>query len=123
MLASPSKEEKCAVEEVTLRPGNRLPACVLSRTWEPSFHVVDVSDLDLPDDQLGQEIMTNYAAARTDANSAMDRLVATGRQLLLAKSRSSNFRKFLRDNCNGLSPDWAYKLIAIASGRAEEFRA
>jgi hypothetical protein len=101
----------------------KLPARLFDEAREPGFPVVDIDDLDLPDDQLGQAIMTNYAVAQTTANEAMDRLVTVGRQLLVARLRSSNFRKFLRDHCKGLSPDWAYKLIAIGRGKGAQVRA
>ena len=102
---------------------NNLPACVFGVAQERWLPFIDIDDLDLPDDQLGKAIMTNWEAGRTAANQAIDRLRTAGAQLVEAKERSLNFDEFLRNHCNGLSRSWAYDLIEIGRGNIAAVRA
>jgi hypothetical protein len=102
---------------------NHLPALPSDETWDPALPFVDICDMDLSVEQLGQAIITNYEAGIAAGNEAKNRLVTAGSLLIDAKSRNLNFEEFLRDHCNGLSHSWAYDLIAIASGKIDEVRA
>jgi len=99
------------------------PPARLFEMRAPGLPFVDIDDLDLTEEQLGKAIMTNYEAGQTAGKQAMERLMAAGRQLIVAKSRCFNFTNFLRDHCNGLSRSYAYDLIAIANGKIDKVRA
>jgi hypothetical protein len=99
------------------------PPARLFEMRAPGLPFDDIDDLDLTEEQLGKAIMTNYAAGQTAGKQAMERLMAAGRQLILAKSRGLNFTNFLRDHCNGLSRSYAYDLMAIANGKIDKVRA
>jgi hypothetical protein len=102
---------------------NHLPALPSNGPQELGLPFIDICDMDLPVEQLGRAIMSNYEAGRAAGNEAINRLVTAGRMLIEAKSRDLNFEDFLRDHCNGLSHSWAYDLIAIARGKIEDVRA
>ena len=102
---------------------NHLPALPSHGSWDTSFPFIDICDMDLPLEQLGQAIMSNYEAGQVAGKETINRLVTAGLLLIDAQSRDLNFEDFLRDHCNGLSRSWAYDLIAIACGKIEEVRA
>jgi len=102
---------------------NHLPAPPSHETWDRGLPFLDICDVDLTVEQLGQAIVTHNEAGLAAGKEAKNRLVAAGLLLIEAKSRVMNFEDFLRDHCNGLSHSWAYDLIAIASGKMDEVRA
>jgi hypothetical protein len=102
---------------------NHFPAVPCYETWDRGLLFIDICGGDLPVEQLGQAIITNYAAGMAAGNEAKNRLVAAGLLLIDVKSRNLNFEDFLKDHCKGLSHSWAYDLIAIAEGRMDEVRA
>jgi hypothetical protein len=102
---------------------NHLPTPAFHRMREYGLPFAEISDTELPVEQLGQAIVANYEAGRAAGNEASNRLVTAGLLLIEAQSRGLVFEEFLRDYCNGLSRSWAYDLIAIARGKIDELRA
>jgi hypothetical protein len=102
---------------------NHLPVSLSQETWDHGLPFIDICDLDLTVEQLGQAIVTNNEAGLDAGREANSRLVTAGRLLREANSRVPNFEDFLRVHCNGLSRSWAYTLIKIANGKGDEVRA
>jgi hypothetical protein len=112
---------KCDGERV-MNDDSHLPVRIPHGMSECGLPFLDICDMDLPVEQLGQAIVANSEAGRAAGNEAMNRLVTAGLLLIDAQSRGLVFDDFLRDHCNGLSRSWAYDLIAIAHGRIDEVR-
>jgi hypothetical protein len=106
--------------EHLMSSNNHLPVSLAQETWDHGLPFVDIRNLDLTVEQLGQEIVTNNDAGSAASKEAQNRWVDAGRLLIEAKSRVPNFEEFLRVHCNGLSRSWAYDLMKMARGEMRE---
>ena len=72
---------------------NHLHAPPSHETWDRGLPFLDICDVDLTVEQLGQAIVTNNEAGLAAGKEAENRLVAAGRLLIEGQIKGHEFRR------------------------------